>query len=88
MMGLEMSYLTKCRDCGIKLRSRNIRKRRLNGYKSRQLCQHCFGHPMEKDMCEKIKSNGERCKMRKKDNMVWCTYHAPKGEENDGVTDR
>ena len=63
-----------CKECGVKLRARN-HNRKKNGYKSRGLCQDCWGKPKEEDQCTAIATSKMRCRLRKADDSEYCGIH-------------
>ena len=66
--------MMRCKQCGTKLRARN-HNRKKNGYKSRGLCQVCWGNPKEEDQCIAIATSKKRCKLRKADGSEYCGLH-------------
>jgi hypothetical protein len=71
--------MIQCKECGVKLRARNHRKRK-NGYKSRHVCQACWGKPKEENRCTAIATSKQRCRLRKTDGSEYCGIHSRKLE--------
>lgn len=69
----------KCKECGIKLSTRNLTSR---SKAFSNLCQRCFTHPKSEHRCHAKTTLGKRCKFRiTGDSKKLCKIHSSRLRE-------